>query len=127
MICTACGRDSPSMLLGGFQQLGGGVCHQCVALADAMQEPIYFLSGFYFPVRSLGAVVGGVGSLIPLTLGLDAIRQLILPGTPQFIPLPVEVLAVVAQIIAYAVLSQISLRYLERQARQDARLILRST
>src|SRR2546428_12668677 len=92
-----------------------------------MQEPIYFLSGFYFPVRSLGAVVGGVGSLIPLTLGLDAIRQLILPGTPQFIPLSVEVLAVVAQIIAYAALSQISLRYLERQARQDARLILRST
>jgi hypothetical protein len=38
MICTACGRDSPSMLLGGFQQLGGGVCHQCVALADAMQD-----------------------------------------------------------------------------------------
>ena len=96
-------------------------------LADAMQEPIYFLSGFYFPVRSLGAVVGGVGSLIPLTLGLDAIRQLILPGTPQFIPLSVEVLAVVAQIIAYAALSQISLRYLERRARQDARLILRST
>ena len=96
-------------------------------LADAMQEPIYFLSGFYFPVRSLGAVVGGVGSLIPLTLGLDAIRQLILPGTPQFIPLSLEVLAVVAQIIAYAALSQISLRYLERQARQDARLILRST
>jgi ABC-2 type transport system permease protein len=96
-------------------------------LADAMQEPIYFLSGFYFPVRSLGAVVGGVGSLIPLTLGLDAIRQLVLPGTPQFIPLPVEVLAVVAQIIAYAALSQISLRYLERKARQDARLILRST
>jgi ABC-2 type transport system permease protein len=96
-------------------------------LADAMQEPIYFLSGFYFPVRSLGAVVGGLGSLIPLTLGLDAIRQLVLPGTPEFIPLGWEVAGVVVQIVGYAVLSQISLRYLERQARQDARLILRST
>ena len=96
-------------------------------LADAMQEPIYFLSGFYFPVRSLGAVVGGLGSLIPLTLGLDAIRQLVLPGTPQFIPIRWEVLAIVGQIAGYAVLSQVSLHYLERQARQDARLILRST
>jgi ABC-2 type transport system permease protein len=96
-------------------------------LSDAMQEPIYFLSGFYFPVRSLGAVVGGVGSLIPLTLGLDAIRQLVLPGTPQFIPVRWEVLAIVVQIAAYAALSQISLRYLERRARVDARLILRST
>ncbi|TMD21165.1 MAG: ABC transporter permease [Chloroflexi bacterium] len=96
-------------------------------LADALQEPIYFLSGFYFPVRSLGAVVGGVGSLIPLTLGLDAIRQLVLPGTPQFIPLTWEVVAIVVQILAYGLLSQVSLRYLELQSRQDARLILRST
>jgi ABC-2 type transport system permease protein len=96
-------------------------------LADAMQEPIYFLSGFYFPVRSLGAVVGGLGSLVPLTLGLDAIRQLVLPGTPQFIPIRWEIVAIVVQIAGYALLSQVSLRYLERQARQDARLILRST
>jgi ABC-2 type transport system permease protein len=96
-------------------------------LADAMQEPIYFLSGFYFPIRSLGAVVGGLGSLIPLTLGLDAIRQLVLPGTPRFIPIRWEVLAILVQIAGYELLSQLSLRYLERQARQDARLILRST
>jgi ABC-2 type transport system permease protein len=96
-------------------------------LADAMQEPIYFLSGFYFPVRSLGAIVGGAGSLIPLTLGLDAIRQLVLPGTPQFIPLGWEIVAIVIQIGLYATLSQLSLRYLERRAREDARLILRST
>jgi ABC-2 type transport system permease protein len=96
-------------------------------LADAMQEPIYFLSGFYFPVRSLGAVVGGVGSLIPMTLGLDAIRQLVLPGTPQFIPIGWEVVGILVQLAGYALLSQVSLRYLERRAREDARLILRST
>jgi ABC-2 type transport system permease protein len=96
-------------------------------LADAMQEPIYFLSGFYFPVRTLGAAVAGVGSLIPLTLGLDAIRQLVLPGTPQFIPLSWEILAVVIQIALYAILSQLTLRQLERLAREDARLILRTT
>jgi ABC-2 type transport system permease protein len=96
-------------------------------LADALQEPIYFLSGFYFPVRSLGAVVAGLGSLIPMTLGLDAIRQLLLPGTPQLIPLGWEVLAVAVQIPIFGYLSQVSLRILERRARQDARLILRTT
>ena len=96
-------------------------------LADAMQEPIYFVSGFYFPVRTLGAAVAGVGSLIPLTLGLDAIRQLVLPGTPEFIPVGWEILAVVVQIVVYALLSQVTLRQLERLAREDARLILRTT
>jgi ABC-2 type transport system permease protein len=96
-------------------------------LADAMQEPIYFLSGFYFPVRTLGAAVAGIGSLIPMTLGLDAIRQLLLPGTPTLIPLPLEVLSVLVQIPFYAVVSQLALRYLEHRARREARLVLRST
>ena len=96
-------------------------------LADAMQEPIYLLSGFYFPVRSLGAAVAGVGSLIPMTLGLDAIRQLLLTGTPQLIPLTLEVLLVVVQIPLYAVVSQFALRYVEHRARREARLVLRST
>jgi ABC-2 type transport system permease protein len=96
-------------------------------LADAMQEPIYFLSGFYFPVRSLGAIVGGVGSLIPLTLGLDAMRQFVLPGTPAFIPAAWEVLALVGQALLYGFLSQVALRYLEQRARHDARLMLRSS
>lgn len=96
-------------------------------LADAMQEPVYFLSGFYFPVRSLGAAVAGIGSLIPMTLGLDAIRQLLLPGTPQLIPLGLEVFSVVLQIPLYALVSQFALRYLERRARREARLVLRST
>jgi hypothetical protein len=38
-----------------------------------------------------------------------------------------EVLAIVVQIAVYAFLSQVSLRFLERRAREDARLILRST
>jgi ABC-2 type transport system permease protein len=96
-------------------------------LADAMQEPIYFLSGFYFPVRSLGAFLGGVGSLIPLGLGLDAMRQLLLPGAPAFISAGWEVLVLVGQTLLYGVLSQVALRYLEQRARHDARLMLRSS
>jgi ABC-2 type transport system permease protein len=121
---TICALYCLGMLLAGlflFYQ------REAWQLADAMQEPIYFVSGFYFPVRTLGAAVAGVGSLIPLTLGLDAIRQLVLPGTPEFIPVGWEILAVVVQIVVYALLSQVTLRQLERLAREDARLILRTT
>jgi ABC-2 type transport system permease protein len=92
-----------------------------------MQEPIYFVSGFYFPIRSLGAFLGGVGSLIPLGLGLDAMRQFVLPGAPSFIPTGWEVLILVGQTLLYGVLSQVALRYLEQRARHDARLLLRSS
>jgi ABC-2 type transport system permease protein len=96
-------------------------------LADAMQEPVYFLSGFYFPVRTLGALAGGAASLVPLTLGLDAIRQLVVPGTPVFIPVGWEAVAIVVQIPIYAVASQISLTILEYRSRRDGRLIIRSS
>jgi ABC-2 type transport system permease protein len=96
-------------------------------LAEALQEPVYFLSGFFFPVRTLGALVGGAASLIPLTLGLDAIRQLLLPQTPVFIPVFWETLAIVVQIALYAVLAQLALVTLEQRSRRDGRLIVRTT
>ena len=46
-------------------------------LANLLQEPIYLVSGFYFPVKSLGFWAANFASLVPLTLGLDARRQLL--------------------------------------------------
>src|SRR3989304_1358867 len=43
---------------------------------NLFQEPIYLFSGFYFPVRSLGFYTAALASLIPITLGLDGMRQL---------------------------------------------------
>src|SRR5438874_511050 len=54
---------------------------------EMIQEPISLVTGFYFPIRTLGGLVGGAASLIPLTLGLDAMRQLLFPqGWPAFLP-----------------------------------------
>lgn len=94
-------------------------------LSNGLQEPVYLLSGLFFPVRTLGAYVGGAASLIPLTLGLDAIRQLLLPQTPQFLSPLLETLALAVQTIAYAALAQAALQFMEARARRDARLILR--
>lgn len=96
-------------------------------LTNGLQEPVYFLSGFYFPVRSLGAYVGGAASLIPLTLGLDAIRQFLLPQTPQFLPPQWELLTLGALTLAYAFLAHRALLFLEARARQEGRLITRWT
>src|SRR6266571_7277082 len=53
---------------------------------EMIQEPISLVTGFYFPIRTLGGFVGGAASLIPLTLGLDAMRQLLFPqGWPAFL------------------------------------------
>jgi ABC-2 type transport system permease protein len=49
-------------------------------LANLAQEPVYLLSGTYFPVAGFNAWVAAGASIIPLTLALDAIRQLAFPA-----------------------------------------------
>jgi len=92
-------------------------------LSNALQEPVNFLSGLYFPVKALGAYVGGAASLIPLTLGLDAMRQVLLPGTPRFLSPGLETLAVAAQIPIFAFFAYSSLRFMEARARREGKLI----
>jgi ABC-2 type transport system permease protein len=94
-------------------------------IGSALQEPIYLISGFYFPVKALGGYLGGASSLIPLTLGLDAMRQFLLPGTPAFIPLGWEVAVLAIQIPVYAVAARAALGVMEMRGRRDGRLILK--
>lgn len=96
-------------------------------MANLFQEPIYFISGFYFPVKSLGAVTAMVASAMPLTLGLDAIRQLIFAGSPvnPLFPVWVELvlLAVISVGLNFAALRM--LEYMERLGKQTGRLTLK--
>jgi len=92
-------------------------------LGDALQEPVNFLSDLYFPVRALGAYVAGGASIVPVTLGLDAMRQFLLPGTPRFLDPGLETLIVALEIPLFAFLAYTSLRYMETRARRDGKLI----
>jgi ABC-2 type transport system permease protein len=58
-------------------------------ISNLLQEPIYLASGFYFPVTAMGPIVAYAASVIPLTLGLDAMRQLLFMSDPKFVFLPV--------------------------------------
>lgn len=93
-------------------------------LANLLQEPIYLVSGFYFPVKAMGVWVATFASIIPLTVGLDAMRQLLFVGdaTLGFLSVEVEIgiLAVLTVVFiggAYYLLSK-----LEEIGRREGRL-----
>ena len=89
-----------------------------------LQEPVYFLSGFYFPVKSFGFVVAMVASLIPLTLGMDAMRQLVFPSGPALgfrsVRFEVAVLAVLS--VVFLLASKYWIDRIIRLARQEGTL-----
>lgn len=95
-------------------------------LSHALQEPVYLLSGFYFPVRALGFWAGVGASVIPLTLGLDAMRQLIF-GAPDIGLLPVswEMAGLAGLTVVYFVCALQALRKMEYLAKKAGRLTLK--
>ena len=96
-------------------------------LSALFQEPIYLTSGFYFPVKSLGFWVATFASIIPLTLGLDGMRQLLFTSDPTigFLSVPVEIaiLAVLGVIFIFGAFKMLS--KLEEIGRREGRLIER--
>ncbi len=93
-------------------------------ISNLLQEPIYLVSGFYFPVKALGFWIAAAASLIPLTLGLDAMRQLLFPGHPTFgfLSVKIEIGVLAGLALIFIVLSKFALDYLEKLARQQGRL-----
>jgi ABC-2 type transport system permease protein len=97
-------------------------------LTQFLQEPIYFVSGLNFPVGRLG-ILGALSiSLLPLAVGLDAMRQLAFAGSPYpgGTPAPeIEALILVGMTVVFLLAARWSLRTLERRARQAGRLSIR--
>lgn len=95
-------------------------------MANLFMEPVFFLSGFYFPVRALGFWAGMGASLIPLTLALDAMRQLLFAGThPALLPILTELAILVGLGVVFILLARFLLKRMEFLARREGRLSLR--
>jgi len=97
-------------------------------MSNLMSEPIYLVSGFYFPVKALGVYVAAGASIIPITLGLDALRQLFYPSTKVeygFLPVELELLALVVLSVLFLILSKYCLDYMEMLGKRTGRLTLR--
>jgi ABC-2 type transport system permease protein len=97
-------------------------------LTQFLQEPVYFVSGLNFPVARLGMLGALAISVLPLAVGLDAMRQLAFAdaaypaGTP---PPEIEALILVAMTIVFLGLARWMLVTLERLARREGRLTIR--
>jgi ABC-2 type transport system permease protein len=95
-------------------------------ISNLMQEPIYLASGFYFPVRNLGFLISTVASIIPITLGLDAMRQELFGAVANgLLPVAIELAILCVLAVLFLVLARYSLRYMENLGRREGRLTLR--
>ena len=93
-------------------------------LSNLAQEPVYLFSGFYFPIRSFNFWVAAGASLIPLTLGMDAMRQLVFASGEQFgfLSVDVEIAILVGLGIGFLVAAKVLLDYMERLAIKEGRI-----
>ena len=93
-------------------------------LANLAQEPIYLVSGFYFPIKSFNFWVAAAASLIPLTLGLDAMRQLIFPSGAAlgFLNVTVEIGVLIVLCVVFLTGAKLLLDYMERLAIREGRI-----
>jgi ABC-2 type transport system permease protein len=95
-------------------------------MSNALQEPAYFLSGLYFPLRTLGALGAVAAGVVPLGLGVDAMRQVLLgAGARGFLPIGTEVALLAVLTAVMLVLARLSLGYLESLAKREGRLTQR--
>ncbi|GJQ35486.1 MAG: ABC transporter [Anaerolineaceae bacterium] len=108
------------MMASAFLLFGREAWH----VANLAQEPIFLASGFYFPIKSLPFWVAAGASVIPLTLGMDAMRQLVFPTGFQFgfmtVQMEIMILAVLS--VAFLVTAKALLAHIERIAVREGRL-----
>ena len=96
-------------------------------IADLLQEPIFLLSGLYYPIfnnRVLPNIVKFAATIIPLTLAIDGMRVLlILDGRLEDIIMHIVGLVILSCILLP--LSYLALKKLEEVSKREGRLVLR--
>ena len=93
-------------------------------LAQLATEPVFLVSGFYFPIKSFNFWIAAAASLIPLTLGLDAMRQLVFASGPAlgFLDVRVELTVLCGLCVVFLFGARVMLAYMERLAIREGRL-----
>ena len=93
-------------------------------LAQLATEPVFLVSGFYFPIKSFNFWIAAAASIIPLTLGLDAMRQLVFVSGPAlgFLDVRVELTILLCLCVAFLFGARFLLGYMERLAIREGRL-----
>lgn len=102
-------------LFGSFYLLFSREARQ---ISEFLHEPVYFLAGVYFPIKNFGFAVALVSSILPLTLGMDAMRQLAFTdgSAAGFLPVPIEIGALAVMAIVFVLAAKIGLDRIEQLA-----------
>lgn len=87
-------------------------------------EPVYLVSGFFFPLRSFPFWISAAASILPLSLGLDAMRQLVFPpGTIHpFLGVKLEIAFLAVLAVLFIAAARRLLDHMERLAVREGRL-----
>jgi ABC-2 type transport system permease protein len=98
------------------------------SLNEVLQEPVSMLSGLYFPALGGGSpfplAIQAAASLIPLTIGMDALRKTLFYGNDiGQVWLDLVVLALMAVVLLF--LASHTLKYLEKVGRRDGTIAVR--
>jgi ABC-2 type transport system permease protein len=99
-------------------------------VAQSLTEPAYFLAGMNFPLSQLFKSIPGVltilSAILPMSFGLDALRQLLFPGQiAGVLPPAVELLILAGMGVVFIPFAYLLLKRMERLAKVEARLSLR--
>jgi ABC-2 type transport system permease protein len=98
-------------------------------IVNLLQEPVFLLTGMNFPVKiflNLPVVILGAALVIPLTAGMDAMRQLLFTGAAdRLMPIEHEVAILAGLGVFFLVAARWFLAVLERKAKNDGKLGLR--
>lgn len=95
-------------------------------LCNLLQEPVYLLAGFYFPVRTLGTSVATIAGLLPITLGLDAMRQILFGAQSEgLVSVEVALALLTLQAVVYSWGAERILARMEMLSRREGTLTLR--
>lgn len=95
-------------------------------VVNLLQEPVFLLTGQNFPVKILPTTLAAAALLIPLTAGMDALRQLLLPSPEGGLFAAEGELALLAGLgVLFLGLAKYSLDRLEAKAKVEGRLGIR--
>ena len=126
-VVTMCALYGLGMLLSSVFLMWGREAWQ---VSNALTEPVLFLTGMNFPLSRVAATFRGIfiisSVIVPMGLGLDALRQLLFPGEIVGVfPWSVELLVLAGMAVVFVVGAYLMLKRMERLAKVEARLSLR--
>ncbi len=95
---------------------------------NLLQEPVYLMTGMNFPIKALGTMthmaIPAVAMLIPLTAGMDGMRQ-VLFNSPGFVDVWTEIALLAVLSVVFLFFASRTLAVLERKARNDGKLTVK--